>query len=200
MQTSTPSIVPSATSGSTNSAQPAPAKPVTLNWTLQRLNRTWFVSPLDGAVLRLEKKAPDGANDEHWRALIRTTGIRIENDDPSKPWGPQARRDFLNWLENEHSERMAALETLLFDSPDAASKPTNRTEKSEDTGESSNDIEPKDAPEKLPTVIALLRQKPEATDEDVRQALSLRTPGVARMWKVLAQERLESEKKRGGNH
>jgi len=143
----------------------------------------------------LEKKAPDGASDEQWRALIRTTGIRIKNDDPSKSWGPLARRDFLNWLENEYPDRMVALETLLFDSPQAASKAANRRDESKSVGESNRDIEPKDAPEKLPAVIALLRLHPEANDEDVRQALGLRTLGVARMWKVLAQERLATEGK-----
>lgn len=114
MQTSTASTAPSVSSGSTNTL-PVKSSPV-LNWTLQRLNRTWFL--FEGQVLRIEKKAEDGASDEQWRAFLASNSIRLKNDDGSKPWGPLARRDFLNWLENEYPDRMPA----FFDSKEAASK------------------------------------------------------------------------------
>lgn len=101
MQNSMPSTAPSETSGSTKSARNA--QPVKLTWTLQRLNRTWFISPLDGQAVRINHPLEDGATDEQWRALIRQS-IRIRNDD--KPWGPLDRRDFLNWFENTHPDRM----------------------------------------------------------------------------------------------
>ncbi len=48
-------------------------------------------------------------------------------------------------------------------------------------------------PDRLLMAMELLRQKPEATDEDMRAALGLRTHGVARMWKVKARDLLAQE-------
>lgn len=64
----------------------------------------------------VEHPVSNGATDEQWRSLIRSTGVRIKND--NRAWGPMARRDFLNWLENEYPDRMPA----FFDSKEAASK------------------------------------------------------------------------------
>ena len=38
--------------------------------------------------------------------------------------------------------------------------------------------------------IELLRQKPNATDEEVATALTLKTKGAARMWKIVEREQL----------
>ncbi|MBF6606988.1 MAG: hypothetical protein IVW53_15585, partial [Chloroflexi bacterium] len=54
--------------------------------------------------MRIEHPLEDGATDDQWRALIRGTGVRIKND--TKPWGPMARRDFLNFLEEKYPNRM----------------------------------------------------------------------------------------------
>ena len=109
--TSTPSTEQGETSGLTDTAQ---SKPAPLPWTLQRLNRTWCLC--EDGVVRLEKKALDGANDEQWRSIIRTTGVHIKNDPSTRTWGPLARRDFLNFLEIEHPDRMIR----VFDSREAA--------------------------------------------------------------------------------
>ncbi len=107
MQTSIKSTGPNETFGSTNTP------PVKLLWTLQRLNRTWFL--FEGQALRIEKLAEDGATDEQWRGYLLSNGVRIKNTG-SKPLGPMARRDLLNWLENEHPDRMP----LFFDSKEFA--------------------------------------------------------------------------------
>jgi hypothetical protein len=64
----------------------------------------------------VEHPVSNGATDEQWRALIRSTGVRMKND--TRAWGPMARRDFLNWLENDYPDRMPA----FFDSKEAALK------------------------------------------------------------------------------
>ena len=110
------STAQSETSGSTKRASKEPE--VSLNWTLQRLNRTWFISPLDEQIVLVEHPISNGATDEQWRSLIRSTGIRIKSKNESKPWGPMARRDFLNMIENECPDRMPT----FFESKEAASK------------------------------------------------------------------------------
>lgn len=40
----------------------------------------------------------------------------------------------------------------------------------------------------LERAIAVLRQNPNASDEEVRQALGLRSTVIARMWKIKAKE------------
>lgn len=45
-------------------------------------------------------------------------------------------------------------------------------------------------PDTLLMAIEFLRQKPNATDEEIATALALKTNGVARMWKILAREQL----------
>jgi hypothetical protein len=57
----------------------------------------------------VEHPVANGATDEQWRALIQTTGIRIKSQDDTKPWGPMARRDFLNMIELTCPERMPRL-------------------------------------------------------------------------------------------
>jgi hypothetical protein len=51
-------------------------------------------------------------------ALIRTTGVHIRSKDDAKPWGPMARRDFLNMVEYTCPERMPQ----FFDTQDAAAQ------------------------------------------------------------------------------
>jgi hypothetical protein len=66
----------------------------------------------------VEHPVSNGATDEQWRSLIRSTGIRIKSKNESKPWGPMARRDVLNMIENECPDRMPT----FFESKEAASK------------------------------------------------------------------------------
>ena len=113
---STANTARSETSGLTKRANGEQS--VTLNWTLQRLNRTWFISPLDEQIVLIEHPVSNGASDEQWRSLVRGTGVRIKSKDDSRPWGPMARRDFLNMVENTCPNRMPR----LFDSREAASK------------------------------------------------------------------------------
>src|SRR5438552_28910 len=75
------------TSGSKKSASNEPSRQATLTWTLQRLNRTWFISPLDEHIVLVEHPVSNGATDAQWRALIRTTGVRITSKDDARPWG-----------------------------------------------------------------------------------------------------------------
>jgi hypothetical protein len=106
------------TSGSKKSASNEPSRQATLPWTLQRLNRTWFISPLDEHIVLVEHPVSNGATDAQWMALIRTTGVRIQSKDDAKPWGPMARRDFLNMVENTCPERMPQ----FFDTKEVAAQ------------------------------------------------------------------------------
>jgi hypothetical protein len=152
------------------------------------MNRTWFICPTDGRPVRIEHPIEEGATDDQWRAFIRLTGIRMKND--TKPWGPLARRDFLNMLEDQYPERLARLR--FFDSKEAALVwlTLNRDGASNVVSESESNEESSKANEsdKLLMAIELLRSKPGATDEDVRKALDLRTLGTARFWKIKARE------------
>lgn len=78
------------------------------------MNRTWFICPLDGQAVRIDYPLEDGATDEQWRALIRTTGIHISND--NRKWGPLSKCQLLNWIEANYPDRMPR----FFDSKDAA--------------------------------------------------------------------------------
>lgn len=64
--------------------------------------------------MRIEHPLEDGATDEEWRKLLRGAEITVRND--HKSWGPQDRRDFLNWLEETYPEHMPR----FFESKDAA--------------------------------------------------------------------------------
>lgn len=128
MQNSMRNTARSETSGS--------SKPIRqLPWTLRRLNRTYFLTEDEQAV-RIEHPIEEGATDEQWRSLLRSTGIAVRND--NKSWGPQHRRDFLNWLETEHPDRMPR----LFDSKEAAFEWLAQSKKS-----SSNEDENEDPPD-----------------------------------------------------
>src|SRR5579872_2368928 len=57
------------TSGSGNTK---PVERSKMTWTLQRLNRTWFISPIDEQVVLVEHPLANGATDEQWRALLHS--------------------------------------------------------------------------------------------------------------------------------
>lgn len=178
------------------------------------MQATWFICPSDEQIVRVEHPLDCGASDEQWRALLRSCGIRVKND--SKPWGPLARRDFLNMLENEHPNRMPP----FFDSRQAAEfELANRGKRSMAASTGSNKafdsvagsnkafesnetparIEEEGAgePEKLLMAMELLRAKPEATDLEMAAALGLKTQGTARFWKIKAREVLAQEAQNG---
>lgn len=70
----------------------------------------------------VEHPISNGATDEQWRSLLRSIGVRMKND--NRPWGPLARRDFLNTLEHERPDKYSKLQ--FFDSKEEAQIELNR--------------------------------------------------------------------------
>lgn len=84
-----------------------PAQPQ--KWTLLNLLGTWFLSD-DGRPLIVDPTAASGASHDDWRELIKRTRVHIAPEQLVQPWGQMARRDFLNWCENNLSvDRRPAL-------------------------------------------------------------------------------------------
>ncbi len=78
-----------------------PKKPP--KWTLLRLLETWFLTD-DGKAVIVDPTAGEGADHDEWRHLVRRTGVRIPTDELNAPWFQMARRDFLNWCEENLPE------------------------------------------------------------------------------------------------
>jgi hypothetical protein len=126
----------------------------------------------------VEHPVSNGATDEQWRSLIRCTGVRITSKDDSKPWGPMARRDFLNWLENESPDRMPK----FFDSHEAASKwLEDRNEQETSSKQSAEDVGFLRDVERAESVI---HANPEISAKDLAEALGLKSAAYAQTLKV----------------
>ena len=62
MENCTASTEQNETSGSKKSASKEPSRQATLTWTLQRLNRTWFISPLDDHIEAVRQQLAQAMN------------------------------------------------------------------------------------------------------------------------------------------
>lgn len=106
MQNSTP-LHDNGGASTSSKRKRAPAKPQ--KWTLLNLLATWFLSD-SGEPLIVDPTAGNGATHEQWRELVKRTRVRIPPEQLAQPWGQMARRDFLNWCEdNLPVERRPAL-------------------------------------------------------------------------------------------
>jgi hypothetical protein len=104
------------------------------------MNRTWFLTE-KGQVVRIDHPIEEGSNDEQWRSLIRTTGIRISND--NRKWGAFSKCQLLNWIESKCPDRMPR----FFESKSEALDWFEQSKKDSSNEQSNANIEEGDTPD-----------------------------------------------------